>query len=126
MSSIGKIEKKTSNRFLNFYEFEAIHRDGKVSPYYVSSRAKSVDELKAVSGKNNPDGICNLTVSNVIYNSSRYAVHVKAFVKNATFTNIVSTRSTEPLVLVDRENGLVNAKFENLVARPGVPTIQQL
>ena len=57
MSSIGRIQKKTDNRFLNFYEFEAIHRDGKVSPYYVSSRAKSVDELKAVSGKNNPDGV---------------------------------------------------------------------
>ena len=45
MSRIGKIEKKTSNRFLNFYELEAIHRDGKVSPYYVSSRAKDVDQL---------------------------------------------------------------------------------
>ena len=34
MSSIGKIEKRTSNRFLNFYEFEAVHRDGSISPYY--------------------------------------------------------------------------------------------
>ena len=42
MSEIGNIEKKTSNRFLNFYEFEAIHRDGRVSPYYVSSRAKDI------------------------------------------------------------------------------------
>ena len=57
MSSIGRIQKKTDNRFLNFYEFEAIHRDGKVSPYYVSSRAKSISELKAVSGKNSPDGV---------------------------------------------------------------------
>ena len=40
MSSIGKIEKKTDTRFLNFYEFEAVHRDGRVSPYYVASRAK--------------------------------------------------------------------------------------
>ena len=57
MERIHGIKKQTDNRFLNFYEFEAIHRDGKVSPYYVSSRAKSVDELKAVSGKNNPDGV---------------------------------------------------------------------
>ena len=57
MSSIGRIQKKTDNRFLNFYEFEAIHRDGKVSPYYVSSRARSIEELKAVSRKNNPDGV---------------------------------------------------------------------
>ena len=43
MSKIGKIEKKTNTRFLNFYEVEAIHRDGSVSPYYVSSRAKEID-----------------------------------------------------------------------------------
>ena len=46
MSSIGKIQKKTDNRFLNFYEFEAIHRNGKVSPYYVSSRAKEIDQKR--------------------------------------------------------------------------------
>ena len=57
MSSIGKIQKKTDNRFLNFYELEAIHRDGKVSPYYVSSRAKDVSQLKAVTHENKPDGV---------------------------------------------------------------------
>ena len=57
MSHIGKIEKKTNTRFLNFYEFEAVHRDGSVSPYYVSSRAKDVQELKAVHHQNKPDGV---------------------------------------------------------------------
>ena len=57
MSRIGKIEKKTNTRFLNFYEFEAIHRDGRVSPYYVSSRAKEIDGLKAISHRNDPDGV---------------------------------------------------------------------
>ena len=57
MSRIGKIEKKTNNRFLNFYEMEAIHRDGKVTPYYVSSRATDIDQLKAVTQKNRPDGV---------------------------------------------------------------------
>ncbi|MBE6923608.1 MAG: NUDIX hydrolase [Ruminococcaceae bacterium] len=57
MSKIGKIEKKTNTRFLNFYEMEAIHRDGRVSPYYVSSRAKEIDQLKAVTGRNDPDGV---------------------------------------------------------------------
>ena len=57
MSKIGNIEKKTSNRFLNFYEFEAIHRDGTATPYYVSSRAKDIPELKAVNYKNKPDGV---------------------------------------------------------------------
>lgn len=57
MSAIGKIEKKTDTRFLNLYAFEAIHRDGRVSPYYVASRAKEVPELKAVSHQNRPDGV---------------------------------------------------------------------
>ena len=57
MSKIGKIEKKTNTRFLNFYEMEAIHRDGRVSPYYVSSRAKEIGQLKAVTGRNDPDGV---------------------------------------------------------------------
>ena len=57
MSQVGKIRKVTDNRFLNHYEFEAIHRDGSVSPYYVASRAKDIPNLKAVSHKNNPDGV---------------------------------------------------------------------
>ena len=57
MSKIGKIEKKTNTRFLNFYELEAIHRDGRISPYYVSSRAREIEQLKAVTGRNDPDGV---------------------------------------------------------------------
>ena len=57
MSKIGKIEKKTNNRFLNHYELEAIHRDGRSTPYYVASRAKEIRELKAVTHQNKPDGV---------------------------------------------------------------------
>lgn len=57
MGKIGNIKKKTSNRFLNFYEFEAIHRDGRVSAYYVSSRARDIAGLKAVTHENRPDGV---------------------------------------------------------------------
>ena len=57
MSHIGKIEKKTDTRFLNFYEFDAHFRDGHAAPYYVASRAKSIEQLKAVSHRNDPDGV---------------------------------------------------------------------
>ena len=57
MSSIGKIEKKSDTKYLNFYEMEATFRNGSVAPYYVASRAKSVDTLKAVTGENHPDGV---------------------------------------------------------------------
>lgn len=57
MKRIGSVHQKTHNPFLNFYEMEAIHRDGQRSPYYVASRAKEVSQLKAVSGDNAPDGV---------------------------------------------------------------------
>lgn len=57
MSSIGRIEQKIKNRFLSFYELEAIHRDGSVSPYYVASRNSTPETLKAVTHRNDPDGV---------------------------------------------------------------------
>lgn len=57
MSSVGKIEQKIKNRFLSFYELEAIHRDGSVSPYYLASRIPDPDKLKAVTHRNDPDGV---------------------------------------------------------------------
>ncbi len=57
MSKIGRIERKTNTRFLNFYEMEAIHRDGSISPYYVASRAREIHDLKAVTHQNKPDGV---------------------------------------------------------------------
>lgn len=57
MSAIGEIRRQTNNRFLNLYELEAIHRDGRSSPYYVASRAEEVAALKAVTRRNTPDGV---------------------------------------------------------------------
>lgn len=57
MSEIRSIQQKTHNRYLNYYELEAVHRDGTVSPYYMASRAKDVDHLKAVTRENKPDGV---------------------------------------------------------------------
>lgn len=57
MSSIQNIQQKTHNRFLNYYELEAVHRDGSVSPYYMTSRAKDASQLKAVTHQNRPDGV---------------------------------------------------------------------
>lgn len=57
MSSIGKIEKKVGSKFLSYYEMEAIHRNGKVSPYYLASRNPNPETLKAVTHQNPPDGV---------------------------------------------------------------------
>ena len=57
MSSIGNIEKKAGSRFLSYYELEAVHRDGSISPYYVASRNPNPQTLKAVTHENRPDGV---------------------------------------------------------------------
>ena len=57
MSEIKSIQQKTHNRYLNYYELEAVHRDGSVSPYYMASRAKDANHLKAVTSENKPDGV---------------------------------------------------------------------
>ena len=57
MSGVGKIRKITDNPYLNFYELEAIHRDGSASPYYMASRIRDVKKIKAVSRRNDPDGV---------------------------------------------------------------------
>ena len=57
MSGIGKIKKQAGSKFLSYYELEAIHRDGSVSPYYVASRNPDIHTLKAVTQENPPDGV---------------------------------------------------------------------
>lgn len=57
MSRIKKITKLTDSKFLNLYELEAERRNGKVAPYFLSSRAKKVEQLKIVTRENKPDGV---------------------------------------------------------------------
>ena len=57
MSEIRGIHQQTHNRFLNYFELEAVHRDGKVTPYYMASRARDASQLKSVTHENRPDGV---------------------------------------------------------------------
>ena len=57
MSRIGDVKKLTDNRFLNLYELEATFRDGSSAPYYVASRRRGVDDIKAVTHDNKADGV---------------------------------------------------------------------
>ena len=57
MSKVGSIKKLSNTPYLNFYEFEAVYRDGRTAPYYVSSRAKNVEDLKAHHHENRADGV---------------------------------------------------------------------
>lgn len=57
MSGIGKIKKQAGSKFLSYYELEAIHRDGSISPYHMASRNPDISTLKAVTNENPPDGV---------------------------------------------------------------------
>ena len=57
MDRITKIIQETHHRFLNLFCMNVRHRNGEASEYYVASRAKSVTDLKAVTHRNEPDGV---------------------------------------------------------------------
>ena len=57
MDRVKGIKKLTDNRFLNLYELDATFRDGSNAPYYVASRRKSIDSLKAITHDNHADGV---------------------------------------------------------------------
>lgn len=51
MVSIDKVTQKTQNKFVNLYDLDVTHKNGRASHYYVASRAKTEDELKIRTGK---------------------------------------------------------------------------
>jgi len=57
MDRIRGVKRLTDNRFLNLYELDARQRDGKAIRYYVASRAKGTEHLKAVEGHRRADGV---------------------------------------------------------------------
>ena len=57
MSRVRKIRKQTSNRFLNIYELESVKRDGGTIPYYLASRADSIEDLKLRRKQKDADAV---------------------------------------------------------------------
>ena len=57
MNRIRGVKRLTDNRFLNLYELDARTRGGSAIRYYVASRAKKTENLKATSGHRNADGV---------------------------------------------------------------------
>ena len=57
MDRIKGIKKLTDNPYLNLYELDAIFRDQSEAPYYVASRRKSINTLKAATHDSYPDGV---------------------------------------------------------------------
>jgi len=57
LGKINHIEKLTDNRFVNLYHMDATSVHDTPVSYFVASRAKTTETLKAVTHQNNPDGV---------------------------------------------------------------------
>ena len=57
MDHINGIRKLTENPYLNLYELDATFRNGTSAPYYVASRRKEAESIKASTHDNHPDGV---------------------------------------------------------------------
>ena len=57
MDRVLGVKRQTNNRFLNLYELDAVFRDGSRAPYYVASRRKDANSIKAVTHDNHADGV---------------------------------------------------------------------
>ena len=58
MGKINKVNKQTTNPYLNLYDLDVVNKVGRAGHYYVASRAKTEDDLKLSHIENNdPDGV---------------------------------------------------------------------
>lgn len=69
-----------------------------------------------VFGKVIPDRMKNITVSNIVCNSTE-AVWVAGYLKDSIITNIINKNPNCPALKVDHEDGLCNVITNNLITR---------
>lgn len=67
-------------------------------------------------GENKPDSMRNITISNVICNSSK-AVYIEGFLTDSVITNVINKNPNCPVLTVPRKNGLNNVVTSNLVTK---------
>lgn len=65
-------------------------------------------------GKNLPDGMKHITISNVICNGTKAGINISGYLKDSTITNVVNKNPSVPLIRVVRENALGNVEMTNL------------
>ena len=66
-------------------------------------------------GVNLPDGIKNITVSNVV-SYGRYAIVIRGYLRDSVISNVINNNPACEGVTVKRENGVVNVQMNNIVS----------
>ena len=78
MGRINAAKKMTDERFLNLYKLHAENKEGKSLEYLVASRAKQVDDLKAINHEEKPDAVAMVGITEdckvVLIKQYRYAI----------------------------------------------------
>ena len=66
-------------------------------------------------GKCLPDGISNITISNILGNTQS-VIEVKGYIKDSVINNVINKRPGGCIFEVERENGMINVLTGNLLA----------
>lgn len=78
MSKINGAEKITDNRFLNLFKLNAETKNGKCLDYLVASRARKVENLKAINHSSKADAVAIFATTEdnrvVLIRQYRYAI----------------------------------------------------
>ena len=64
-------------------------------------------------GKNLPEGMKNISISNVIAHGKN-AIRIEGYLKDSVISNVVNRKPDGGVVLVRRENALENVKMVNV------------
>ena len=78
MSKINASEKMTDEKFLNLYKLHAENKEGEPLEYLVASRAKQIDDLKAINHEEKPDAVAMVGITEdckvVLIKQYRYTI----------------------------------------------------
>lgn len=55
-----------------------------------------------------------IVIFNIICNSDR-GIIIGGYLKDSVISNVINRRKNSPLISIERENGMINVKTENLV-----------
>ena len=74
-----------------------------------------IGDYDTAYGSNLPDGVSNISISNVICNS-KTAIRALGYLKDSCISNVINRNPDCPVILSVRKGGLINVKTSNLVS----------
>ena len=73
-----------------------------------------IGDADSIYGKNLPDGMKNITISNVICNGKKSGIKIAGYLKDSVIANVVNKNPSVPMFKITRENALENVLISNV------------